>query len=131
MRALQHKDAYAERLPTEVHETERRVLGPDHPDSLVTLNHLAKAYAEQGKYELPEPLFTSLVEAHRRVMGEEYPGTLIVTPSRHGRLPYTEIDAHRRTDWKPSPSAERTSSGSHEYFSTAGLGSLSDNLPRK
>jgi tetratricopeptide (TPR) repeat protein len=54
----------------------RRVLGPDHPDTLTSLNDLADAYRVQSAYKQAEPLFMKVLETRRRVLGEEDPATL-------------------------------------------------------
>jgi len=54
----------------------RRVLGPDHPDTLTSMNDLADAYRVQSAYKQAEPLFIKVLETRRRVLGEENPATL-------------------------------------------------------
>jgi hypothetical protein len=34
-----------------------RVLGPEHPDTLVSVNNLAELYRRQGRYTEAEPLY--------------------------------------------------------------------------
>jgi len=53
-----------------------RVLGPEHPDTLSTVNNLAVLYDDQGKYEQAEPLYQRALEASERVLGLEHPDTL-------------------------------------------------------
>ncbi len=53
-----------------------RVLGPEHPGTLSSLNNLANLHAEQGKYELAEPLYQRALETSERVLGPEHPDTL-------------------------------------------------------
>ncbi len=57
-------------------ELRRRVLGPDHPDTLTSMNDLADAYRVQSAYKQAEPLFTKVLETRRRVLGEDNPATL-------------------------------------------------------
>jgi eukaryotic-like serine/threonine-protein kinase len=54
----------------------RRVLGPEHPDTLISMNNLALLYREQGRYGQAEPLFTKVLKVRRRVLGPEHPDTL-------------------------------------------------------
>ena len=98
---------------------QRRVLGPEHPDTLLTayylgdtttmrastrrprnssartlrpegacsarnivstlssMNGLANAYSEQGKYAQAEALYKQILEVSRRVLGPEHPNTLL------------------------------------------------------
>jgi tetratricopeptide (TPR) repeat protein len=57
-------------------ELRRRILGPDHPDTLTTMNDLANAYRVQSAYKQAEPLFTKVLETRGRVLGVENPATL-------------------------------------------------------
>jgi tetratricopeptide (TPR) repeat protein len=52
-----------------------RVLGPEHPDTLSTVNNLATLYTDQGKYEQAEPLFQRVLAGRERVLGPEHPST--------------------------------------------------------
>jgi eukaryotic-like serine/threonine-protein kinase len=54
----------------------RRVLGPEHPDTLTATNNLAMIYRDQGKYPAAEALESRTLEARRRVLGPEHPDTL-------------------------------------------------------
>jgi tetratricopeptide (TPR) repeat protein len=57
-------------------ELRRRVLGPDHPDTLTSLNDLADAFRVQSAFAQAEPLFTNVLETRRRVLGANNPATL-------------------------------------------------------
>jgi tetratricopeptide (TPR) repeat protein len=57
-------------------EIRRRVLGPEHPDTLSSLDELARDYAAQGEYAQAEALFRQVLETERRVHGPEHPNTL-------------------------------------------------------
>jgi tetratricopeptide (TPR) repeat protein len=50
---LSEQGKYEEALQTyqENYETEKRVLGPEHPDTLTTRNNMAGVLYQQGKYE--------------------------------------------------------------------------------
>jgi tetratricopeptide (TPR) repeat protein len=52
-----------------------QVLGPEHPETLGTVNNLAILYWQQGKYEEAEPLYQRALEAQERVLGPEHPNT--------------------------------------------------------
>ena len=41
-----------------------------------SLNNLANLYADQGKFELAEPLYQRALEAREQVLGPEHPDTL-------------------------------------------------------
>jgi tetratricopeptide (TPR) repeat protein len=52
-----------------------RVLGPEHPETLSSLNSLAVLYQNQGKYERAAPLYQRALTTRERVLGPEYPDT--------------------------------------------------------
>ena len=58
--------------------TQRRVLGDDHPDTLVARHLLANLYWTQGRFGDAEPLYLDLVERRTRLLGERHPLTLKV-----------------------------------------------------
>ncbi len=52
------------------------MLGPEHLDTLRSLNNLAWAQSLQGKYALAQPLYMQVLETRRRVLGPEHSDTL-------------------------------------------------------
>jgi tetratricopeptide (TPR) repeat protein len=52
------------------------VLGPEHPDTLTSLNNLARLYGIQGRAEEERALFGEVVEVRARVLGAQHPLTL-------------------------------------------------------
>ena len=65
------EEHYAEAL-----ETQRRVLGNEHPDTLDLINDMGLLLSEQGKLDEAEVYYTEALEAKRRVLGNEHPSTL-------------------------------------------------------
>ena len=63
----------AEPLYSQVLEARRRVLGPEHPDTLTTMHDLARLYSVRGRNEQAEPLFKQVLEVKRRVLGPAHP----------------------------------------------------------
>jgi tetratricopeptide (TPR) repeat protein len=55
----------------------RRVLGPEHPDTLRSMNNLGLVYADEGKYTQAEALHSQALEIERRVFGPQHPNTLM------------------------------------------------------
>jgi tetratricopeptide (TPR) repeat protein len=55
-----------------------RMLGPDHPITLTSINSLAGIYMTQGKYDAAEPLFHQCMEGRSRTLGGEHPDTLTI-----------------------------------------------------
>ena len=54
----------------------KRVLGDDHPDTLMSMNSLAILYRAQGRYDEAEPLNLETLETRKRVLGDDHPDTL-------------------------------------------------------
>ena len=67
----------AEPLAVRAMQVRERVLGPEHPDTLASVNDLATLYERQGRYAEAEPLYLRALAARERVLGLEYPDTLI------------------------------------------------------
>ena len=51
-------------------------LGPEHPDTLVSMNSLARAYQAAGKLRLALPLFEETLKLTKAKLGPEHPDTL-------------------------------------------------------
>ena len=51
-------------------------LGPDHPDTLMSMHRLAAAYLHAGKLDLAVPLFEETLKLWRAKLGPENPNTL-------------------------------------------------------
>ena len=54
----------------------RRVLGRDHPDTLLSINNVGNLLVAQGKLDQAEPLHRDALQALRRVLGDNHPNTL-------------------------------------------------------
>ncbi len=61
------------------------MLGPDHPDTVQSLNNLAFLYDSQGKYEQAEPLYQRALAIREKRLGPEHPDTTTV------RVNYTNL----------------------------------------
>ena len=66
----------ARQLHEQTYETRRRVLGPEHPDTLTSANSLAVTRSVLGDAEGARQLYEQTYEARRRVLGPEHPDTL-------------------------------------------------------
>ncbi len=53
-----------------------QALGPEHPQTLGSVNNLALLYASQGRYGEAEPLYQRALAASEKVLGPEHPQTL-------------------------------------------------------
>jgi eukaryotic-like serine/threonine-protein kinase len=58
-------------------EIRQRVLGPEHPDALSSMNSLAEALREEGHYAEAEKLQRETLAIQRRVLGPEHQDTLM------------------------------------------------------
>ena len=76
---LYHDGRYneAEMSFMQVMETRKRVLGAEHPHTLVSMGSLASTYRNQGRWKEAEELDIQVTEARKRVLGAEHPHTLI------------------------------------------------------
>jgi non-specific serine/threonine protein kinase/serine/threonine-protein kinase len=80
----------------------RRVLGPQNPDTLTSMNQLAWALQEQGHYLEAEKLDREVLDIRRRVLGPEHPSTLAsmshlaIDLDNVGRYPEAE-ELYRKT----------------------------------
>jgi serine/threonine protein kinase/tetratricopeptide (TPR) repeat protein len=53
----------------------RRLLGNDHPDTLMAMNNMAYVLEERGKLDEAEPLYREALEGRRRVLGDDHRDT--------------------------------------------------------
>jgi len=67
-------------------EVRERVLGPEHPDTLTSVNNLAFLLERQGDYAAAEPLYRRALEAFERAVGPEHPVTLTSVNNLAGLL---------------------------------------------
>lgn len=54
---------------------QRRVLGPEHPDTLQSVNNLAETLSSQGDPAGARKLHEETLDIWRRVLGPEHPST--------------------------------------------------------
>ena len=66
----------AQSLVTQAVDIRRRVLGPEHPDTLRTMASLGVNYIDQGRYAEAEKILRETLDARRRVLGPDHPDTL-------------------------------------------------------
>jgi len=52
------------------------VLGPEHPDTLTSMENLATTYSGQGRYEEGREIKLKVLHLCKKVLGSEYPHTL-------------------------------------------------------
>ncbi|KAF5855882.1 hypothetical protein ETB97_008292, partial [Aspergillus alliaceus] len=66
----------AEELGVQALELRKQVLGPEHPDTLTSMNNLALTYSDQGLWKEAEELEMQTLELRKQVLGPEHPDTL-------------------------------------------------------
>jgi len=66
----------AEKLLRQVLEVQRRVVGPEHPDTLLFLNNLGVVLDDSGRWADSEKIERELLDTERRILGPEHPDTL-------------------------------------------------------
>jgi serine/threonine protein kinase len=66
--------------------TRRRLLGEEHPDTLVAINSVGILLNAQGELSEAEPYLREALEKRRRILGEEHPDTLNSLNSLGGLL---------------------------------------------
>jgi serine/threonine protein kinase len=55
----------------------QEALGPDHPDTLTSMNNLALAYLHAGRLDKAVPLFEQVLAKQKEKLGPEHPATLL------------------------------------------------------
>jgi len=73
---LSEQGRYAEAIPfaNKALEIRERTLGPEHPETVVSLARLAGLYIDQGAYSKAEPLLQRALSAREKVSGGDDPG---------------------------------------------------------
>ncbi|KAH6699987.1 hypothetical protein BKA61DRAFT_457880, partial [Leptodontidium sp. MPI-SDFR-AT-0119] len=66
----------AETFLVQVMGFRRKVLGPNNPDTLTSMNNLPGLYQNQGKYEAAKPLYEETLQLSKKVLCLEHPETL-------------------------------------------------------
>ena len=54
----------------------KKVLGLEHPATLISMNNLALAFSDQGRWKEAEELGVQVMETRKRVLGLDHPNTL-------------------------------------------------------
>ena len=57
-------------------DADRRELGPDNPETLITMTALSTVYVKQKRYEEADRLRVEILSKRRRILGENHPYTL-------------------------------------------------------
>ncbi len=58
-------------------DVQRRVLGPEHPQTIITMTNLAEAFEMAGDYAQAEKVLKPALEIERRTLGPAHPSTAL------------------------------------------------------
>jgi tetratricopeptide (TPR) repeat protein len=123
----------AEPLVFEAYESQRRVLGDDHPDTLGTMSNLAELHVDRGRYEQAESLLLDALEIQTRVFGSDHPVTLGSTNllgrlyTNTGRLERASALMHESLDGRRQILGEHHPDVGDSYFSLGCLAAAEAN----
>lgn len=75
--ALYQAGKYREALPLQQRAVQlyEQALGPEHPETIVSLNNLAEMHRTLGEYAQALPLYLRALEAREKTLGAEHPDT--------------------------------------------------------
>lgn len=76
-----HDYAGGEALFQQALEAQRRVLGPEHPQTIITMRNLAEALTMAHDYAQAEKVLKPAIDIERRVLGPDHPNTALSTYS--------------------------------------------------
>ncbi|CUS09496.1 unnamed protein product, partial [Tuber aestivum] len=91
----------SEKMHRHALEGREKILGPDHPDTLTSVNNLALVLREQGKYGESEKMHRHALEGREKILGPDHPNTLTSVNNLalvlHGQGKYDKSEKmHRR-----------------------------------
>ena len=66
----------AEQLEIRVIDMRKKLLGPEHPDTLRSMSSLATTYLDQGRWNEAEQLEIQVVDMSKKLLGAEHPDIL-------------------------------------------------------
>jgi Tetratricopeptide repeat len=69
----------------------KKLLGPEHPDTLISMGDLAITYFNQGRWNEAEQLELQVMDMRKKLLGPEHPHTLLSM----GNLASTYSDQRR------------------------------------
>jgi hypothetical protein len=66
----------AEQLQLQVMDMRNKLFGPEHPDTLLSMESLAKTYFNQGRWNEAEQLQLQVMDMRTKLLGPEHPDIL-------------------------------------------------------
>jgi hypothetical protein len=82
----------------------QRILGPEHPHTLISMGNLGSTYSNQGKWKKAEMLQTQVLEMTQRILGPEHPDTL--TSMQYLGLTYSNQGKWKEAEMLQAPVLE-------------------------
>ena len=73
---MQGKLNKAQQLNVQILDTKKKLLGAEHPDTLLTMGNLANTYYCQGKLNEAEQLGLQALDMRKKLLDAEHPDTL-------------------------------------------------------
>ena len=66
----------AEQLKVQVMDMRNKLLGAEHPETLVSMEDLARTYQDQGRWNEAEKLLIQVMDKSKELLGAEHPDTI-------------------------------------------------------
>jgi tetratricopeptide (TPR) repeat protein len=109
-------------------EKQNAKLGPDHPDTLLSMNNLACAYLDAGRLAEAIALHEQTLKRAKAKLGPDHPHTLI--SENNLAIAYHEVGKLDQADrlWRDLLERQRKNSGPKSADTAAALAWLGDNL---
>ena len=67
----------AEKLEIQVLNARKKILGEEHPDTILAIENLASTYSDLGKYTEAENLRIQVLDVRKKILGEADPHTIL------------------------------------------------------
>jgi tetratricopeptide (TPR) repeat protein len=71
-RCLVHRVEFTHRILKQ----QETIFGPEHPDTLISINSLGRLFKAKGNYDEAEALFRHALQGREKLLGSEHPSTL-------------------------------------------------------
>jgi eukaryotic-like serine/threonine-protein kinase len=97
-------------------DIQRRILGTEHPETLLTMRHLAATLVDNGEFAEGEKLDRELLEAQRRVLGPRDPETIKTMNNLAAALGGLGRDAEAEQLFRETLDIARTVLGPEDRF---------------
>jgi hypothetical protein len=99
-------------MQKEVLEKRQRILGDEHPDTIIAMSNLASTLSEQGQLEEAAAMQKEVLEKRQQILGDEHPHKIIAmsnldaTLSDQGKLDENALAITLRDQGRPEGAAD-------------------------